>query len=105
MVLRPVQRGHERGDRQHQARQVEEPAPPVPRLARKQPEQHAPDQEPGHAQDQAEDEFDHRAHTASSAATHARMAPTSTTATPPTNPAPTPSTTSPLPDPTPNPHP
>src|SRR3546814_1395712 len=68
MVLRPVQRGHERGDRQHQAGQVEEPAPPVPRLARVQPEQHAQDQEPGQEQDQAEVEFNLRAHAASSAA-------------------------------------
>src|SRR3546814_1693371 len=82
MVLRPVQRNHERGDRQHQAGQVEEPAPPVPRLARKQPEQHAQDQEPGQEQDQAEVEFDLRAHAASSAANRARVATTSSSATP-----------------------
>src|SRR3546814_4503981 len=58
------------------------PISPVPRLARKQPEQHAQDQEPGKEQDQAEVEFDLRAHAASSAANRARAATTSSSATP-----------------------
>src|SRR3546814_11324811 len=105
MVLRPVQRGHERGDRQHQSGQVEEPAPPVPRLARVQPEQHAQDQEPGQEQDQAEVEFNLRDHAASSAANRARAATTSSSAPySPSSPTPTSSSRT-VPDSAPPPHP